>query len=68
MEQTYRDLVDYVLCDIEDERLCELSDTKYQKIIKDIANDLMFDSKFNNYVDSTIAYYVYKRLKEMEEK
>ena len=68
MEQTYRDLVDYVVCDIEDEKLCDLSDTKYQKLIKDIANDLLFDSKFNNYVDSTIAYYVYKRLKEMEEK
>ena len=68
MEQTYRDLVDYVLCnDIENEELCNLSDMKYQKLINDIANDLLFDSKLNDYIDNTIEYYLKKRLKEKEE-
>jgi len=69
MYDTYKDLVDYVLCnDIENEEMCNLSDTKYQKLINDIANDLLFDSKLNDYIDNTIEYYLKKRLKEMEEK
>lgn len=69
MEQTYRDLVDYVLCnDIESEKLCNLNDRKYQKMIDDIAFDLLFDSKFNDYMIERVEYYMNERFKEMEAK
>ena len=66
--QTYKDLVDYALCnDIDNEKLCELNDKEYQKLIDDIAFDLLFDSTFNDYMNERIEYYMNEKFKKSEE-
>lgn len=67
MYDTYKDLVDYVLCDTENEELYNMRDKEYNKLIKDIVDDLYFDSEFNDFVDNRIKKYLLEQLNKRKE-
>ncbi len=67
MYDTYKDLVDYVLCNIENEKLYNMRDKEYNKLIKDIVDDLYFDSEFNDFVDNRIKKYLLEQLSKRKE-
>lgn len=67
MYDTYKDLVDYVLCNTENEELCNMRDKEYNKLIKDIVDDLYFDSEFNDFVDNRIKKYLLEQLSKRKE-
>lgn len=67
MYDTYKDLVDYVLCDTESEELYNMRDKEYNKLVKDIVDDLYFDSEFNDFVDDRIKKYLLEQLNKRKE-